>query len=178
MVTFVLGGARSGKSRYAAELAAHHERPAFIVTAEPIDAEMRERIRRHRAARRSEALTVEAPLDLAAALCQLPAGTGVAVVDCLTVWLGNLLHRRGGHGFSGELEALTEVGAFLAALAAPPCPLIVVSNEVGMGIIAERPPTRAFTDLHGRLNQAVAARAHRVLVLLAGLPLELKPAAT
>lgn len=174
LITLITGGARSGKSRFALTLAARAARPAFIATAEPLDGEMEERIRRHREEREGRYLTCEEPVDLAGALGRLPAGTEVAVVDCLTLWLGNLVHRRGDEGFRGELEDLAEVGAFLAALAAPPCELILVGNEVGMGIIADNPLARRFTDLVGRLNQSVAASAQRVVLMVSGLPLVLK----
>jgi adenosylcobinamide kinase/adenosylcobinamide-phosphate guanylyltransferase len=174
LITLITGGARSGKSRFALDLAAGSEQRAFIATAEPLDGEMADRIRRHREEREGRFLTVEEPADLAGALARLPASTEVAVVDCLTVWLGNLVHRQGDESFAGELEDLPEAGAFLAALAAPPCALVLVSNEVGMGIIAESPLARRFTDLVGRLNQAVAARAQRVVLMVSGLPLVLK----
>ncbi|HZF14153.1 MAG TPA: bifunctional adenosylcobinamide kinase/adenosylcobinamide-phosphate guanylyltransferase [Thermoanaerobaculia bacterium] len=172
-ITLVTGGARSGKSRFALELALAGERPAFIATAEPFDGEMAERISRHREERGERCLTVEEPLDLAAALARLPPDTGIAVVDCLTVWLGNLLHREERQG-SPNGEEPAEIAAFLAALASPPCPLVLVTNEVGMGLVADHPLGRRFVDLSGRLNQAVAGRAERVVLLVSGLPLHLK----
>ena len=165
MITFITGGARSGKSRYALDLAGGYARPAFIATAEPFDDEMRDRIRRHREEREARFFTIEEPLDLAVALRRLPPGTEIAIVDCLTVWLGNLLHR------GGEIK---EVEEFLEALADVPCPLVVVSNEVGFGGIAMSPMGRTFTDLLGRLNQEVAARADRAVMIVSGLPLVLK----
>ena len=174
MITFITGGARSGKSRFALTLAAGSEHRVFIATAEPLDGEMEERIRRHREERGDRYLTVEEPADLAGALAHLPASTEVAVVECLTTWLGNLIYRHGDESFSGELEDLAEVSAFLATLAAPPCSLVLVSNEVGMGIVAENPLARRFTDLAGRLNQQIAAQAQRVVLMVSGLPLVLK----
>lgn len=165
MITFVTGGARSGKSRYALDLAAGYARPAFIATAEPFDDEMRDRIRRHREEREARWFTIEEPVDLAGALRRLPPETEVAVVDCLTVWLGNLLHR------GGEMD---EIEAFLEALVEVPCPIVVVSNEVGFGGIAMSPLAREFTDRLGRLNQEVAARADRAVLIVSGLPLFLK----
>jgi adenosylcobinamide kinase/adenosylcobinamide-phosphate guanylyltransferase len=177
-LTFVTGGARSGKSRYALDLALRSDRPAFLATAEPFDDGMRDRIRRHREERGERCLTVEEPVDLAGALRGLPPETGAAVVDCLTVWLGNLLYRREGRPGppSADLGDYEEIRAFLDLLAAPPCPLIVVSNEVGMGIIADNALARLFTDLTGRLNQEVAARAGRVVFLVSGIPLVVKEA--
>jgi adenosylcobinamide kinase / adenosylcobinamide-phosphate guanylyltransferase len=176
-ITLVTGGARSGKSRFALELALRAAHPAFVATAEPLDGEMAERIRRHREERGGRCLTVEEPVDLAGALGRLPAATDTAVIDCLTLWLSNLLERRERRGIAdlpADLADLPAVGAFLAALAAPPSALVVVSNEVGMGIIPETPLGRRFTDLVGQLNQAVAARADRVVFMVSGLPLTLK----
>lgn len=170
MITFVIGGTRSGKSRYALELAGRHPHPAFLATAEPIDPELQERIRRHRADRAGRFHTVEEPLDLAAALRRLPEHTGVAVVDCLTVWLGNVLHHRPAGAGGAEIAAL------LAVLGNPPCPLVLVSNEVGSGGIHSNALARQFTDLLGHLNQQVAARADRVVLVVSGVSLVLKGA--
>lgn len=164
MITFITGGARSGKSRYALDLAGRYARPAFIATAEAFDEEMRDRIRRHREEREARYVTIEEPLDLAGALRRLPPQTEVAIVDCLTVWLGNLLHH----------QKIEETDAFLAVLADPPCPLVLISNEVGMGGIAMSPLGREFADRLGRLNQEVAARADRAVLIVSGLPLVLK----
>jgi adenosylcobinamide kinase/adenosylcobinamide-phosphate guanylyltransferase len=168
VTTFVTGGARSGKSRYALGIAAGYHRPVFIATAEPFDAEMEDRIRHHREERDARFFTIEEPVDLAGALRRIPPGTDVVIIDCLTVWLGNLLHRGGAADTEGEVEG------FLSALEEPPCSLIVVSNEVGLGGIAISPMGRIFTDLLGRLNQEVAARAERAVMLVSGLPLVLK----
>ena len=170
-VTMLTGGARSGKSRRALELArARAGRKAFIATAEVTDEEMRERIARHRAARGGEFLTVEAPLDLAGALRGLPADVEVAVVDCLTVWLGNLFHGR------GEAGEFPEIGEFLTILDDPPCELVVVTNELGMGIVPHNALARRFREVAGRLNQEVAGRAVHVELLVSGLPAVLKDA--
>jgi len=174
-VTLVTGGARSGKSRFARDLAARYlGRRAFIATAEAMDDEMRDRIRRHREERGELYATVEEPIDLAAALGRLPGDTEVAIIDCLTVWLGNLLHRRGQGGGGAELVDLPEVSAFLAAVADPPCSLVLVTNEVGFGVIPENALARRYVELLGRLNQDVAERAARVVLLVSGLPLALK----
>lgn len=175
MLTLVTGGARSGKSRYALGLSEPYARPAFVATAEPFDDEMRARIERHRQERDGRWLVIEEPIDLAGALQRLPAGTEIAVVECLTSWLGNLVHQHGeGTVLSQDPGDLTEVAAFLAALDRPPCPLVLVTNEVGLGIVPENALARTFTDLTGRLNQAVAARAERVVFMVSGLPLALK----
>jgi adenosylcobinamide kinase/adenosylcobinamide-phosphate guanylyltransferase len=169
-ITLITGGARSGKSRYALGLAAAARQPAFIATAEPSDDEMRARIARHREERKRDARfhLIEAPIDLAAALRRLPAGADLALVDCLTVWLGNLMHRR------GVAETYPEVAAFLRALEHPPCDLVLVTNEVGLGVVPPTEMGRAFRDLAGSVNQQIAARASTVVFMACGLPLFLK----
>lgn len=174
MHSLITGGARSGKSRFALALATRHSRPAFIATAEPFDDEMRLRIERHQQERDERWFVIEEPVDLAGALRRLPGGIEIAVVDCLTVWLGNLMHRRGDSVRSGDLEVYGEVAAFLAELDRTARPLVLVSNEVGLGIVPVSPLARAFVDLAGRLNQEVAARAQQVIFMASGLPLVLK----
>lgn len=163
-LTFVLGGARSGKSAFAERLleAAPGEL-VYLATGQAGDAEMAERIARHRARRGTRWRTVEAPLDPAAAL---HAVTGPVLLDCLTLWLSN---RMAAGGDQDAAEA-----ALLAALAAARGPIAVVSNEVGLGIVPANALARAFRDRLGRLNQRVAASAERVVFLAAGLPLLLK----
>ena len=166
-LTLVLGGARSGKSAYAESLVAGAG-AVYVATAVAIDDEMRERIARHRARRGAEWTTVEAPLDLAGALgARLRNASGAGVlVDCLTVWLGNLLHE--------GLDIDREVRSLLASLAVPTAPVVLVANEVGLGVVPENALARAFRDHAGRLNQALAARADRVVLVTAGIPLVLK----
>ncbi len=164
------GGARSGKSRRALELAAARAgRRVFVATAEVTDDEMRARIGRHRAERGERFETVEEPVDLAGAVASLSPETAVAVIDCLTVWLGNLMHHRG-----AEADEYPEVGEFLGALESPPCDLVVVTNELGMSIVPANAMSRKFRDMAGRLNQELARRADRVELLVSGLPLVLK----
>jgi len=165
--TFLLGGARSGKSRHAVRLAQQMaENPLLIATAVAGDGEMRQRIARHREERGAHWRVVEAPLDLAEAIAGLEADA-VAVVDCLTLWLSNLLHE--------GRDAESESSRLLAAIDASPARLILVSNEVGLGIVPATPLGRSFRDEQGRLNQRVAEIADRVILLAAGLPLVLKP---
>jgi adenosylcobinamide kinase / adenosylcobinamide-phosphate guanylyltransferase len=167
LVTLVLGGARSGKSRYAERLV---ERAAaggtYCATAEAGDAEMAERIAAHRARRGPFWRTVETPLELASAIVAEAAPERPVLVDCLTVWLSNLL-------IAGrQLEA--EVGVLRRALHEAVGPIVLVSNEVGMGLVPETALGRQFRDAAGRLNQEIAALANRVVFIAAGLPLVLK----
>ncbi|RJF87903.1 bifunctional adenosylcobinamide kinase/adenosylcobinamide-phosphate guanylyltransferase [Oleomonas cavernae] len=165
-LTLVLGGARSGKSRYAEGLVTAGPAPwVYVATAQAFDDEMVARIARHRADRADGWQTVEAPLDLAGALDAAPAGATV-LVDCLTLWLTNLM--LGEHGITAAIEALE------AALDRRAAPVVLVANEVGLGIVPDNALARAFRDEAGRLNQRLAARAGRVLFLAAGLPLTLK----
>ena len=164
-VTFVLGGARSGKSAYAESLVAGPG-AVYVATAEAIDDEMGERIARHRARRGEGWTTVEAPLDLAAALRTPARGAPGVLVDCLTVWLGNLMHA--GRDIDREGRSLLE------SLTGPEAPVVLVANEVGLGVVPDNPMARAFRDHAGRLNQALAARADRVVLVTAGLPQVLK----
>ncbi|HMS95952.1 MAG TPA: bifunctional adenosylcobinamide kinase/adenosylcobinamide-phosphate guanylyltransferase [Tabrizicola sp.] len=165
-LTLVVGGARSGKSAFAESLVRAALRPRrYIATAEAWDDEMRDRIAQHQRDRGGDWVTVEAPLDLSAALAS--AGPGeVVLVDCATLWLTN--HLLADH----DLPAVT--GQLIAALAACPAPVIVVSNETGWGIVPENALARRFRDEQGRLNQRLAAEAALVVTVIAGLPLALK----
>ena len=168
-VILLTGGARSGKSRKALELASGYRRKAFIATAEPLDFEMEKRIAAHGRERGDGFVTVEEPVDLSGAIASLPTGTEVAVIDCLTVWLGNLLYR-----FREPEEWLRPVESFLKTLKSPPCTLVIVTNEVGMGIVPDNPLARAFRDAAGLLNQWVAAAADEVYLAVSGLALKVK----
>ncbi|MCX7825681.1 MAG: bifunctional adenosylcobinamide kinase/adenosylcobinamide-phosphate guanylyltransferase [Verrucomicrobiae bacterium] len=163
----ILGGARSGKSALALQWASRlGQRKLFIATAEPSDDEMRARIAKHRAARGSDWTTVEAPVALAAALRQHAGGFDVALVDCLTVWLGNLMCR--------QEEPKLRAMELLTELAARQTNVILVSNEVGLGIVPDNELGRRFRDEQGRLNQQAAAVADTVVFVAAGLPMLLK----
>lgn len=164
--TLVLGGARSGKSRHAMLLAEKHgSRPLMIATAVAGDGEMRRRIALHQQERGEHWTTVEAPFDLAGAVAALDSGA-TAVVDCLTLWLSNLIH--------GERDPGAEATRLLEALEQSPARLILVSNEVGLGIVPGSPLGRRFRDEQGRLNRRLAEAADEVVLLAAGLPLTLK----
>jgi len=164
-VTLVLGGARSGKSRFAEGLARGFDGPrTYIATAEPFDDEMRDRIARHRQQRAGDGWsTLEAPLDPAAAI---RAAEGLVLLDCVTVWLGNLMHHGQNLG-----EAADRLCATLRTATAR---VILVSNEVGLSIVPENAMARRFRDEQGWCNQKLASVADEVFLVAAGLPLRLK----
>ena len=166
-LTLVLGGARSGKSRFAEGLIAGHPgRPVYLATAQAGDAEMAERIRRHRARRGAGWTTLEEPLDLQRALASATRDNGAVLVDCLTLWLSNLM--AAGRSVEHEAQSLIESLPKLAA------PVVFVSNEVGLGIVPDNALARAFRDDAGLLHQAIAGAADQVYLIAAGLPLLLK----
>lgn len=166
--TLVLGGARSGKSSHAERLVLGWGlSPVYVATAEPRDAEMAERIARHRDDRAAGGwTTVEEPVDLAGAVAAHGGPRRALLVDCLTLWLSNLMLR--------DHDVATRQADLLAALAAAGGPVVLVSNEIGLGLVPETPLGRRFRDAQGRLNQAVAAACPRVVFVAAGLPLVLK----
>lgn len=167
----ILGGARAGKSTFALRLAKEHAGESsvtFIATAQALDAEMEQRIARHRDERPAHWTTIEEPLQLDRALIQAP-DSDVALVDCLTLFVSNWLLREDAH-------TLNEVSQrFLANVRSRTQTTIVVSNEVGLGLVPETPLGRTFRDLLGRVNQQFAEAADEVYLLVAGLPLRLKP---
>jgi adenosylcobinamide kinase/adenosylcobinamide-phosphate guanylyltransferase len=168
-VMLVLGGARSGKSRYAETFVESVGAGAiYLATGEPRDAEMRDRIRRHRERRGARWTTLEEPLDIVARIADEARAERPMLVDCLTLWLANLLEA--GRDVERESDGLVD------ALARRVGPTVLVANEVGLGIVPENGLARRFRDHAGRLNQAVAARADRVVFMAAGLPLTLKDA--
>jgi adenosylcobinamide kinase / adenosylcobinamide-phosphate guanylyltransferase len=167
-LTLVLGGARSGKSRYAERLIAACRPPwVYVATAEAGDAEMARRIADHRARRGGNWHTVEAPHDLPDALSGIAIDAPV-LVDCLTLWLSNRMLA------DSAMDA--EVARLEAALGGRVEPTVLVSNEVGFGIVPDNALARRFRDLQGSLNQRLAACADRVILMVAGLPLTVKPA--
>lgn len=174
MLTLILGGARSGKSRYAQALCGEVSDVIYVATARPhgADEEMRARIGRHRAERPQAWATVEEPTDIARVVRGSPAGATL-LVDCITVWLANLgwEHRQ---AEDNEREALILEKVADFASASREREVIAVSNEVGGGIVPVDPVGRAFRDMQGLSNQLLAREADRVLLLVAGLPLTLK----
>jgi adenosylcobinamide kinase / adenosylcobinamide-phosphate guanylyltransferase len=174
MLTLILGGARSGKSRLAQRLAANTGRVAYIATARAgDDPEMAARIERHRAERPSSWQTIEEPLALAAAVERAAHEAGAILVDCLTIWLSNLFweHR---DGTTRQVEDAARAELERTAACARRCRVILVSNELGSGTVPESGVTRAFRDTQGLLNQWAAEAADEVILTVAGLPLYLK----
>jgi adenosylcobinamide kinase / adenosylcobinamide-phosphate guanylyltransferase len=164
-LTLVIGGARSGKSRFAEGMTASEPSPwIYIATAEAGDEEMAERIAAHRARRTGEWQTVEAPHDLADALAGIERGA--VLVDCLTLWLSNRVLAAA--NVAAEIERLEKT------VARRKTPLVLVANEVGLGIVPDNALARRFRDLQGSLNQRLAVHADRVVLMVAGLPLFVK----
>ena len=186
-IVFITGGARSGKSTLAEKLAASDGGPvAYIATAGVLDTEMAERVKQHRARRPAAWLTIEETLSLSRALEKVPEAVTVVIVDCLTLWLTNRLLQEweaeagGGTGAEAgkpEKTILAELDAFLQLLPARPFQTVIVSNEVGCGIVPESELARAFRDLAGRANQLAASRADTVYLTVSGMPLLLKGSA-
>lgn len=170
-VTLITGGARSGKSAHALTLAQQKSgaRRFFIATAEALDDEMRERIAHHRASRSADFTTIEEPIAISAALLDLAIRADIVVVDCLTLWISNLLMAN-----RGDEEILAEARDLAAAMAGAPFASIVVTDEVGAGIVPDNAMARRFRDLLGWANQALAQAAERVVLMVAGYPLRVK----
>jgi adenosylcobinamide kinase/adenosylcobinamide-phosphate guanylyltransferase len=164
-LTLVLGGARSGKSRYAESLITALPPPwVYVATGQALDAEMAARIDAHRARRGAGWTTVEAPRDLAAALAA--HAKAPILVDCLTLWLSNLM--------MADAQIEQEIDRLAQALAEAAAPVVLVANEVGSGIVPDNALARRFRDLQGALNQRIAALADQVVLVVAGLPLFMK----
>lgn len=176
-ILFVLGGARSGKSRYAQararEAAGPGGRVVFVATAEARDGEMRERIRRHRLERPPEWTTLEAPLGAGEAVGRAGPQADAILVDCLTLLVSNLLLASPDVG-AVEAAVMAEIERVLAGARAGRATVILVSNEVGQGVVPKSELGRAFRDIAGRAHQRVAAEADEVVFLTAGIPQRLK----
>ena len=166
-VTLVLGGARSGKSRFAENLVEESGlKPVYVATAQAFDAEMKDRIERHRARRGDQWETVEAPIDLPEVLKLHTTGEKAILVDCLTLWLSNLM--------INEMDLEAGVTRLIEVLGGLKGPVVLVSNEVGMSIVPENKMARQFRDHAGELNQKIASIASQVFLIAAGLPMKLK----
>jgi len=171
-LVLIIGGARSGKSSFAQRLAKNvGGKVLFLATAQAGDDEMAERIARHKASRPATWRTVEEPLELASVLQREAASTDVVIIDCLTLWLNNLLLREGS---ASETEVLGQVDRLLDVYQKGTASYIVVSGEVGLGLVPPYPLGRLYRDILGWMNQKVASRADKVFLMIAGIPLELK----
>jgi len=165
-VILITGGARSGKSTRAESRArAYAGQPVYIATAEALDCEMSERIAKHRARRGTDWLEREVPLELVTALIETD-GAGARLVDCLTLWLSNLLH--------AERDWAKDASRLADALSRQKSPVVLVSNEVGLGIVPDNALARQFRDAAGSLNQMIARVADEVEFVVAGLPMRVK----
>lgn len=163
----VLGGARSGKTAYGLKLASDtHLEKCMVATAEAFDPEMKQRIALHRAERDEGWRVWEEPIELTAVLDEIARPDRIVVVDCLTIWLSNLLLK--------ERDHASEVAKLATWVRERPFPLVFISNELGMGLVPETTLGRAFRDSHGRMNQTLAAACDQVTFVAAGLPLVLK----
>jgi adenosylcobinamide kinase / adenosylcobinamide-phosphate guanylyltransferase len=167
-VVLIGGGARSGKSRFALEYASRFERRAFLATGQPLDEEMAERIRRHRAERGAEWTTIEDPLDIAAVIERESGRFDAVIVDCLTLWLSNVMH-------DPNRDPAAEIARLQDCLARRrDVTLLLITNEVGGGIVPENALARLYRDLAGEMNQAIATVADEVHWMVFGLPLAVK----
>lgn len=169
-VTLVLGGAQSGKSYYAQDLASRFQRVTFIATGRRTDAEMRKKIARHRKERPVRWRTIEAPLDLATAIVYGSQDAEIVVVDCLTVYVANVMaaHRK------SKINAKEHIEAVCEAIRMAKASVVAVSNEVGSGVVPPYRSGRIYRDFLGQMNQRVAQLADNVVLMIAGLPVTLK----
>lgn len=167
-LVFITGGAKSGKSGFALDCAKNHDdsRLAYIATAEALDGEMLDRIDRHQKERGDSWITIEEPVDVAKVISGLNSKCGAAVLDCLTLWLSNLMMR--------GLDVDKNIGALLSAAEKIDYPLYVVSNEVGLGIVPNDELSRNFRDRAGALNQRVASAADEAYMMVSGIPIKIK----
>ncbi len=170
-IIFIIGGCRSGKSTYALQTAemVPAERKIFIATCVPQDDEMMQRVARHQKERSQTWVTIEAPLDLPGAISENSPKADVVLVDCLTLWVSNLLMEIG-----NEKKIEDTISQLIKAIEKATCPIVLVSNEVGSGIVPENKLARQYRDIIGLANQAVARTAGKVIWMVAGIPITVK----
>ncbi len=180
MITFVIGGCRSGKSSWALEQADRilpdpdkKKRKIFIATSVPTDFEMENRVIKHQKERGKSWQTIESPVNIDTAIKEKSPDATVILVDCLTLWVSNLLFE-----FNDPTRIEQAVSRLEKALATSSCPVFLVSNEVGYGIVPENSLARQFRDMAGFVNQRIAAAAHRVVTTIAGIDVQIKPKLT
>jgi|YNPBryunderm2012_1023409.scaffolds.fasta_scaffold02167_2 adenosylcobinamide kinase/adenosylcobinamide-phosphate guanylyltransferase len=164
---FILGGVRSGKSSFALSLAGDRDTVTFVATALPLDEEMKSRIENHKKERPSHWKTIEEPIDLLSVIKRL-TDAGVIILDCLTIWVSNLLER-----YTDEeiLEMAEDIASYSRGIRSD---VIAISNEVGLGIVPEYPLGRRYRDLLGKVNQIFARYSNKTFFMIAGIPLEVK----
>lgn len=170
----ILGGARSGKSNHAQRLALEAGGEVlFVATAEPLDEEMRVRIEAHRKARPAHWRTIELPYGIGAGIKKNRRGAGVVIIDCLTLLVSNLICHEG--SVEGAVKRVRrEIASLLRCLDSTEASFIIVSNEVGLGLVPENKLGRLYRDLLGEVNRRVAVRADEVLLMVAGIPVKIK----
>jgi adenosylcobinamide kinase/adenosylcobinamide-phosphate guanylyltransferase len=170
--TLIIGGCRSGKSGHALDLGEKSagRRNLFVATGQAGDPEMEKRIKRHQEERGDRWQTVEEPVDIVGVLEQQGPGADIAIIDCLTLWTSNLMM-----AFDTDETIIREMHRLSQLITEPPCPIILVSNEVGLGIVPENPLARRFRDLTGWCNQRVSKACKRVVWMVAGIPVTIKP---
>ena len=168
-IKFITGGSRSGKSSYALDSALKYNKRGFIATAVPFDDEMKLRIEKHKSERTKKFITVEEPYNISKAITEMENQVDVIILDCISVWLGNLFYKH------GETEnEFTELDNFYNKLKTIKCDIIIVTNEVGMGIIPENKLARHYRDLLGFVNQEIAKLANEVIFMVSGIPTKIK----
>ncbi|MDD2897345.1 MAG: bifunctional adenosylcobinamide kinase/adenosylcobinamide-phosphate guanylyltransferase [Desulfuromonadaceae bacterium] len=174
-IIFITGGARSGKSSYAEKRAREFGlQLGYLATAQTLDSEMDERVRRHRSRRGAEWNTIEEPIHLSQTLARLDGQFQAILVDCVTLWLSNLLFKYEDAGEHSEERIQEDVQRLKSTLHGMVTPVILVSNEVGMGIVPDNTLSRQFRDIAGTANQSLAGVADEVHVVISGIPLKLK----
>ena len=172
---FITGGVRSGKSRFAEQITHNFGAPlCYLATAQPLDDEMDHRIAKHQQRRGDAWHTIEEPLQLAETLANHDGTCNAVLIDCLTLWLSNLLMLHEYLGEKAEERILEDVLHLAETLRAMTTPVVIVSNEVGMGIVPENRLARIFRDIAGQANQIIAAAADEVWLVASGIPLKLK----
>ena len=170
-ITLIIGGARSGKSTFALKLAEeNYKNRAFIATATAIDNEMKDRIAAHKKKRKGKYKTTEEEIGLVKALKELPTSIDVAVIDCLTVWLGNLFYNCG----DDEVAVKERIDKVIKFLKKVKCDIVFVTNEVGCGIVPNNDLARSFRDMSGYMNRVFAEKADTVYLCSCGIPVKIK----
>ena len=169
--TFITGGCRSGKSSHAQSLAESlsSDRRLYVATMQPLDSEMEKRVADHQAQRDASWYTVEEPYDIVRVIEEEQTRAGVILVDCMTLWVTNLLLAE-----QSEEDIFAKVEAFADSAAGLSVPVVTVSNEVGMGIVPDNAMSRAFRDIQGAANQRIAERAQSVIFTVSGIPMKIK----